>query len=57
MRLVILSGHKGSGKTTLCRRMKYDLDAASLPAHEFLDGPHTIHVEELCTATRRSADQ
>jgi len=39
LRLVIVYGHRGSGKTTLCKRMMHDLNASSIPVIDFLNSP------------------
>jgi len=39
IRLVILYGHRGSGKTTLCKRMMYDLKTSSNPVVDLLADP------------------
>jgi predicted phosphodiesterase/energy-coupling factor transporter ATP-binding protein EcfA2 len=49
-RVVIVYGHRGSGKTTLCKRMIHDLMASSIPVFDILgDTLAPEHVDAIIT--------
>lgn len=53
VRLVVVYGHRGSGKTTLCKRMMCDLTAASMPVMDFLTEQLNVgHVGEILAQVR-----
>lgn len=57
-RFVIIYGHRGSGKTTLCRRMSHDLKESSVPVIDLI--PDTLsleHVEEISNKLRAEKEQ
>jgi energy-coupling factor transporter ATP-binding protein EcfA2 len=57
-RFVIIYGHRGSGKTTLCRRMSHDLKESSIPVIDLI--PNTLsleHVEDISNKLRAEKEK
>ncbi|MDP3030411.1 MAG: metallophosphoesterase, partial [Deltaproteobacteria bacterium] len=53
IRVVIVYGHRGSGKTTLCKRMMHDLKTSSTPIVDLLADPLAPgHVDGILTQIR-----
>jgi hypothetical protein len=58
VRIVILYGHRGSGKTTLCRRMIHDLRDSSIPAFDLLTETLTRrHAKDFLTQVRAAPEK
>ncbi|MBE9574640.1 MAG: metallophosphoesterase [Proteobacteria bacterium] len=57
VRLVILYGHRGSGKTTLCKRMVHDLNESLIPAIDFLTIPLASEHVDTIQAQMRAAHE
>lgn len=57
-RVVIVYGHRGSGKTTLCKRMIHDLVASSIPVIDMLaDTLAPEHVDDIITKIKADPEK